>query len=81
MTKREEVYAVIDGERDYQDMRWPGHKHSVTEFLVFIDHYVKRGMTAVSTQDGERGAFGDIRKIAALAVACMEENGAEARNP
>ena len=55
-TSRREVYRVIDGERNYQEWRWPGHKHSATEFLVYIDHYVKQGMLLVSTQNGERVA-------------------------
>ena len=75
-TSRREVYRVIDGERNYQEWRWPGHKHSATEFLVYIDHYVKQGMLLVSTQNGESGALGQLRKIAALAVAAMEQNGA-----
>lgn len=74
---RQEVYRVINQEREYQEQRWsrPAHNHSVTEYLVFIDHYVKQAMARVSVEDGEAGALPDIRKIAALAVACMEENG------
>lgn len=78
INSRKEVYDAIDSERNYQDEIWPRpkHIHSVTEYLVFIDHYVKIGMSKVSTQDGETGALPDLRKIAALAVAAMEENGA-----
>lgn len=80
-TIRERAFAVVDKERDYQELRWerPEHVHSATEYLVYIDHYVKQGMTFVSTEDGERGALGCLRKIAALAVAAMEENGIEER--
>lgn len=79
---RMEVFEVIDEERYYQNERWPGHTHSNTEYLVYIDHYIKQGFQAASTLDG--GDYGletrnVLRKIAALAVAAMEENGAEHR--
>lgn len=74
-----QVYATITEEREYQDSRWPGHKHTNTEFLVYIDHYVKQAFTAVSTQDTDKATLGALRKIAALAVAAMEENGIERR--
>jgi hypothetical protein len=81
MTDRKTVYRVIDSERDYQEQRWkrPEHNHSNTEYLVYIDHYVKQAFAAVSTQDGDRATLSALRKIAALAVAAMEENGVEYR--
>jgi hypothetical protein len=78
---REEVYRAIDGERDYQESRWerPKHNHSATEYLVYINHYVQKAFAAVSTEDGEGSALPNLRKIAALAVAAMEERGVVAR--
>lgn len=80
-TERSEIYKLIDGERDYQERRWerPQHNHSATEYLVYIDHYVKLAFQRVSTENGEAGALENLRKIAALAVAAMEEHGAPAR--
>lgn len=80
---RNEVYKLIDGEREYQERRWerPKHNHSATEYLVYVDHYVKTAFQRVSTQDGENGALECLRKIAALAVAAMEEHGAPPRTP
>jgi hypothetical protein len=72
---QEQVIAAVRGERDYQDGRWPGHAHSLTEFLVFIDHYVKEAMDKVSVENGEDVAKHATRKIAALAIAAMEQNG------
>lgn len=72
---RDRVFEAIEAERDYQDDRWPSHKHSMTEYLVFIDHYVKKGFAAVSTQETDDEARIVLRKIGALAVAAMEENG------
>ena len=74
---REQVYDAIDDERDYQEQRWerPAHNHSATEYLVYIDHYVKKAFASVSTEENELGALDNLRKIAALAVAAMEEHG------
>lgn len=79
--ERNEVYKLIDGEREYQESRWPhpAHKHSATEYMVYIQYYVGLAMTAVSAQDSESGALVNLRKIAAIAVAAMEEHGAPAR--
>jgi hypothetical protein len=78
---RAEVYRAIDGERTYQEKRWerPKHNHTNTEYLVYIDHYVKQAFAAVSTEDGDESTFPALRKIAALAVAAMEENGVRFR--
>ncbi len=78
-TNRQSVFNAINHERDYQERRWPGHTHSATEYLVYIDHYVKKAFAQVSTQDGEESSLHELRKIAALAVAAMEEHGAPSR--
>lgn len=86
----EEVYAAIDGERDYQDLRWDetnsssGGKHSYEEWIVYIEAYLAEMKTALAhsgsaaTQENIGGQF---RKVAAMAVACMEQNGAVPRDP
>ncbi len=77
MSTRKEVYAAIDSEREYQDTVWqkPEHNHSATEYLVYIDHYVKQAFNKVSTENGEKNALTDLKKIAALAVAALEQHG------
>lgn len=86
--ERSKVYELIDGERDYQELRWNGHTtsthgaHSVTEFLVFIRDYVDEALHTVSRKgepEASELASANVRKIAALAVACMEQHGAPAR--
>lgn len=78
---RTEVYRVIDGERDYQDVKWPqpAHNHSNTEFLVYIDYYVKQAFAAVATQNTDGATKPALRMIAALSVAAMEQNGVVSR--
>jgi|SRR5690242_2097269 len=78
---RQQVYALIDSERDYQDKRWPrpAHNHSITEYLVYIRDYVESALHQVTHEDGDAGIRGHVRKIAALAVVCLEDHGAPAR--
>lgn len=85
--ERKEVYVALDGERDYQDGLWgpTGSQglHSVTEFLVFMEDYVKEALHYVS-RNAEPGAsevaLNIVRKVAAMGVACMEQHGAPHRN-
>jgi hypothetical protein len=82
---RAEVYTAIDTERAYQK-KWEnpqltdsGGKHSNVEFLVYIRDYVNEALHFASREpDPEAVIFctNNLRKIAALAVAAMEQNGA-----
>ena len=88
MATRAEIYAAIDGERDYQDRRWApeetstGGRHSVAEFAIFIDDYLREMKTQLS-RNAEPGASAraleTLRKITAMGVACMEQHGAPRR--
>lgn len=87
--EREWAYESIDTERHYQAVRWneetteTGGKHSVTEFLVFIQDYTNEALH-VLTRNPEPQATEEalhiVRKIAALGVACMEQNGSFPRS-
>ncbi len=81
--KREDVYKVIDSERDYQDTKWGGaehdSKHSVGDFLVYMRNYLTQAEKAYSTELDATGALNALRKVTALGVACMEHNPTEKR--
>lgn len=86
--ERSEVYKLIDGERDYQDKRWneqtTGSRgiHSEYEWLIFIQDYLTEAIRAGSRKpEPEARTFvrNSIRKIAAMGVACMEQNDTPAR--
>lgn len=88
MTDRSEVYKALDGERDYQKVRWSedttstGGFHSVTEFLVYMQDYVNEALHNVSREadpGASEKALHWVRKVGALAVACMEQHGAPER--
>jgi hypothetical protein len=87
MPTREEVYKALDGERQYQNERWgptPSRGlHSVTEFLVFMRDYIEEAMHTESRESlttADPKALNIIRKITAMGVACMEQNGAPRRH-
>jgi len=84
--KRKDVYKLIDGERDYQDSRWNNDEEtrsgksdildenkSLAEWLIYIEFHLneaKHGVYALEPKQAKHS----IRKLAALAVACMENN-------
>ena len=86
---RAEVYAVLDGERDYQEARKASEgstsyngKHTPEEFLIYMNSYLNEANEAAARVWGEdcKPRILDIlRKVTALGVACMEENGVVAR--
>ena len=85
---RAEVYARIDSERAYQESRWTDPTepqlsvhHSFEEWCVYIEdyldemkHWLARRPLAAPDEAGEL-----MRKVAAMAVCCLEQHGCEPR--
>jgi hypothetical protein len=82
-TMRANVYEAIDREREYQDARWGGVPHdareSVGNFLIYMERYLQKAKDAYVDASHSTEALREIRKVAALAVACMEVHGAPRR--
>lgn len=80
--KREDVYKLIDGERGYQDSKPPRPEGDavtpVSAWLIYIHEHLKRANIAIYTLN-KQDALEQVRKIAALAVACMEYNNTKER--
>jgi hypothetical protein len=79
---RQEVYKAIDSEREYQDSKWKGSPHTLTEWLVFIEDYTAEAKHLLSRNwDAEVAtqASDIMRKIAGMAVAALEEHGVRER--
>lgn len=79
---RSEVYAALDSERDYQDYRWgltPSRgQHTVAEFILFMLDYLDQARHDVSRNPEPHAAklgLDALRKVTAMGVACMEQNG------
>jgi len=77
---RQDVYEAIDSERKYQDFQeelngWK-KKRTVGEWIVLINHYTTKLNETWTITTGDRESLEVMRKIAGIAVHCMEENGA-----
>lgn len=79
--ERSKVYQLLDGERDYQEIRWEGKddsKTSVSEWLNYIKYQLQIAKNKIYHLD-KIGALEEIRKIGALAVVCLENNDCPSR--
>lgn len=80
---REHVYDVVDTERDYQDRlppaRTDGQPRSVGDYVTMMQYYQQQLVAAWTTNPGDYEALHVMRKIAGIAVHCMEDHGAYAR--
>jgi len=81
------VFDRVAEEREYQDILWGSTmcegKHSITEMLVYIRDYVEEGLHIMSREpspQSDKKVLPNIRKIAAMAVATMQQHGAPARD-
>jgi hypothetical protein len=94
MPTRAEVYAAIDSERAYQHSRavkadgtdQGEHQHTTEEFVLYMEDYLhearnqaSRHWTPGGKTDPVSPALHTLRKVIALGVACMEQNGAPKR--
>lgn len=86
--ERKDVYVVLDGERDYQDSRWNADttvtegKHSVAEFALFMDDYLREARTQLSRNgepEASQMALDTLRKVVGMGIACFEQHGVPAR--
>jgi hypothetical protein len=84
LVARAEVYRAIDGERYYQDGCWnpdttpSGGIHPVGAWLTFMRSYLRQAEEQISRgadPQASDAALHTIRKIVAMGVACMEQNG------
>ena len=87
---RWKVYRIIDEERQYQDIlkkdraEFPTDgtrsiKHSVGDFSTMLQQYQNELVEAWTKNPGDEPALHVMRKIAAIAVNCMEQHGAPPR--
>lgn len=81
--KREEVYKLIDGEREYQNDRWKNdimpsgtHIHTPEEWIVYMEDYLAEAKHILSRNEAPacyNNAMAIIRKVTAMGVAAMEQ--------
>jgi hypothetical protein len=82
---RQQVFEAINTERAYQDKKWTPETtissgiHSIEEWIMYIEDYLdeaKHTLSREPKQICDPKALHIMRKVAAMAVACMEQNGA-----
>lgn len=72
--KREEVFEVINRERNYQDSLWPpheGHQHS-EHCLVSLQAYLRKAEDNWIASAGELTTVQQLAKMAAIIVRALE---------
>jgi len=79
---RQDVYKLIDGERDYQDKKWIRPEsdvdHSIADWLIYMEEMLIRAKKELYFLKYDL-ALEFIRKLTALGVACMECNETKSR--
>ena len=87
---RDNVYLAIDSEREYQDYLKKDRaecptdgtrsiNHTVGDFCTMMQCYQNELIEAWTRNPGDQTALQTMRKIAAIAVNCMEQHGAPHR--
>lgn len=76
---RVEIYKEIDNERDYQDSKWKNQdvsdlEKSISEWIIYIEKHLEKAKSDIYQLD-KTDALSEIRKVAALSVACLEIHG------
>lgn len=78
---RKEVYAAIDSEREYQNVQWSEHGDptnplTIGEFILLLEQYTEFARTQwTHEKKPEHQTLHFIRKVAGIAVNCMEQHG------
>ena len=80
MPNRAEVFLAIDGEIEYQWAKFGENPHEIDAFATYIRRYSTLLDQEATHGDGPDGKLALVRKIAALAVRCMEQHGAPKRD-
>jgi hypothetical protein len=80
--KREDVYKLIDGEREYQDVRWNAETtaseglHSPEEWVMYMEDYLTQARHILARENVQTAypkAMEIIRKVTAMGVCAMEQ--------
>jgi hypothetical protein len=80
---KQEVLNAIQEERVYQNRKWgtvEQRPHEVGAWITIMRSLLSRAETAWASSKGDTGALDEIRKVAAVAIACMEQHGPVERN-
>lgn len=82
--RREQVFAAIDSERVYQELKWgklEEHPQSVGAYLTLMRVHLADAEAAWARSSGDAMALDRLRRVLAIGVACGEQNGMPKRHP
>lgn len=80
--QRNEVYKIIDEERDYQDNKWGKIEDNPKEtgsWLTIMRYCLSQAEAKYSTNNTDHYGLDEIRKLVATGIACLEQHGAISR--
>jgi hypothetical protein len=73
---RLDIHKAIESEREYQEKKWPAHRHTCGEWILIMDKCMTDAKRAYVTGHGDDSALHEIRQVVAVGVAAMEQCGA-----
>lgn len=86
---RQEAFDLLSTERDYQNKLWVGHDgasgthaHTPDEWVLYMQDYLNEAQHIASREgdnDYQTRVMAILRKVGAMAVAAMEQNGCPPR--
>jgi hypothetical protein len=78
MQTRQQVYAEIDKEREYQRNKWGDKPQSLAGYLLILQKEVNEAIDGwMKNSDGRDAPLNEVLQVAAVAVACMEQYGCD----
>lgn len=79
---RENIFEIINEERNYQDDKWGDinvHPHEVGAWILIMESLLSDARKAWQSKSGDIDALIEIRKVVATGIACMEQHGVLSR--
>jgi len=77
----EEVIESIKKERDYQDKKWGSldqREQSISGYMLVLKKELEEAENGwIKNVEGKHSALAEIRQIAAVAIACLQQHGVE----
>lgn len=77
----EEVITSVKQERDYQDNKWgtiAEHNQSIPGYLLILRKELEEAENGwMKNKSGRDSALAEIRQVAAVAIACLQQYGIE----
>lgn len=76
MITRQHAIEFVSGIRTIQDLKHPGHTHSIPEWILITRRQLQKAEDAWNDRD-EAEAFQRLGHVAACGLAAIEHNGHE----